>query len=300
MTTHGDHHQGQHAASGHSHGAGLAETLTLDSLILGQYLEQATELAAGLVATVPATILDIGAGSGAGTVALAQRFENANIIALDKSAEMLAQTLQACRKQGLDGRVSCVLADLDGPWPAVPAADLIWASSSLHELADPEQAMREMFARLNPGGLLVVIEMDSLPRFLSAAMLEDGTGLSALEARLHGALEQRHWNSHPDWRAGLQRAGFDVLEQRTLPTVGRSTPELTSRYTRIFLGRIREALDGVASTTDLATLGRLLASDGPEALGQRTDLEARGNRTAWVARKPWAARATSYRATVSA
>lgn len=263
----------------------MAETLTLDSLILGQYLEQATELAAGLVATVPATILDIGAGSGAGTVALAQRFGNANIIALDKSADMLAQTLQACRKQGLDGRVSSVLADLDRLWPDVPAADLIWASSSLHELADPEQAMREMFARLNPGGLLVVIEMESLPRFLSAAMLEDGTVLSALEARLHDALEQMHWNSHPDWRAGLQRAGFDVLEQRTLTTVGRSTPELTSRYARLFLGRVREALDDVASAADIATLDRLLASDDPEALGQRTDLQARGSRTVWAARK---------------
>ncbi|MHA7304902.1 class I SAM-dependent methyltransferase [Arthrobacter sp. TMN-49] len=279
MTTH-EHHQ----HGGHAHD--LAETLTLDALILGSYLEQATELAAELATATPHTIIDAGAGSGVGTVALARRFESAHVIALDKSPDMLKQTHKAAGEHGLAGRVTPAIADLDVAWPAVAPADLIWASSSLHELSDPERTMREMYTGLNGGGLLMIIEMDGLPRFLSAAQLEDGAELSDLEARLHAALAQKHWNSHPDWRAGLERAGFDVVAQRNFAAVASSTPELTARYARTFLQRIHTALDGVATPADLATLGRLLASRGPESLDHRTDLEVRGSRTVWVARKP--------------
>ncbi|POH57657.1 SAM-dependent methyltransferase [Arthrobacter glacialis] len=285
MTTHGHHQHGHDNHNGHSHGAGLAESLTLDALILGTYLEQATALAAELTPT-PGVIIDAGSGSGVGAVALAQRFENTHIIALDKSADMLGQTLEAASKNGLTGQVTTVLADLDEAWPEVAAADLIWASSSLHEVADPERSMGEMFAGLNAGGLLMVIEMDGLPCFLSAATLADGTELAALEARLHAALAQMRWNHHPDWRAGLERAGFDVVEQRSYTAVGNSTPDLASRYARMFLERIRTAMDDVATAADLAILDSLLASDGPESLASRTDLQVRGSRTVWAARKP--------------
>ncbi|MHA7270260.1 class I SAM-dependent methyltransferase [Arthrobacter sp. HLT1-20] len=285
MTTHGHHQHGHDNHNGHQHGAGLAESLTLDALIVGSYLERATALAAEL-SPAAGTIIDAGSGSGVGTVALAQRFENAHIIALDKSADMLRQTLEAAGQEGLAGRVTTVLADLDGPWPAVAAADLIWASSSLHEVANPEQTMREMFAGLNGGGLLMVIEMDGLPRFLSAAALADGTELAALEARLHTALAHMRWNHHPDWRAGLEAVGFDVVDQQTFTAVGNSTPDLAARYARMFLERIRTAMDGVATPADLAILDSLLASAGPESLNHRSDLEVRGSRTVWAARKP--------------
>ena len=127
----------------------------------------------------------------------------------------------------------------------------------------------------------MVIEMDSLPRFLP-----EGSELSGMESRLHWALAQKRWNQHPDWKAGLERAGFSVVEQRSITTVGRSTPELTARYARLFLERIRTALDGVAAPADLMTLDALLATHGPESLDHRTDLEVSGSRTVWAARKP--------------
>lgn len=40
------------------------------------------------------------------------------------------------------------------------------------------------------------------------------------------------------------------------------------------------------ATDDLATLGTLLADDGPHSLLHRNDLIVRGTRTAWVARRP--------------
>lgn len=276
-----DHHGHSHSDShdgGHSHGEGLAEMLDLDALILGSYLDQATQWAASLSEVEPRVVVDVGSGSGVGTLALARRFPAATIVALDKSAPMLASTLEAATSNGLAERVTGMEADLDRGWPTHAPADLLWASSSLHEVADPARTMGDMFAALVPGGQLIVIEMDSLPTFLPAG------AMSGLETSLHAALAAQGWNHHPDWGQGLKDAGFTV-EQRAFPTTGHSTPELTARYARLFLSRIRTTLPGIASPADLGSLDMLLA-DGPDSLERRDDLEVRGSRTVWAARKP--------------
>lgn len=271
------HHHGHTTSHSHESDAELAEMLNLDAIILGSYLDDATEWAAEL-APNPAIIMDVGAGSGSGTVALAQRFPQASIVAIDKSSGMLKEVLTVSDGLGLASQVSTLEADLDHAWPASAAADLIWASSSLHELADPERTMEDMFAALNPGGRLLVMEMDSLPRFLPAS------AFPGLESRLHAALAQQGWNAHPDWHSGLVRAGFISIEQRSFPTVGSATPELTARYARAFLSRIRRAMVGLASPEDLLSLDVLLA-DGPESLMRRSDLQVQGSRTGWAALK---------------
>ena len=285
---HGSHGNGSHGNEGHAHPgrAELAETLDLDALVLGSYLEQATAWAAGLAGTEPRTIIDVGAGTGAGTLALARRFPNAQVTALDKSAEMLDHALKAAADNGLGGRVAGLEADLNGAWPASATADLMWASSSLHEMPNPERTMAQMFQALNPGGLLIVVEMDGLPGFLPEALPAGSAVASGLESRLHGALAGIGWNRHPDWTAGLERAGFAV-ERRSFPTTGSTTPELAARYARTFLGRLGPALAGAASGADLASL-ELLLGDGPESLERRGGLDVRGHRTGWAARKPQA------------
>lgn len=284
MSEHSHHHgHGNKHTHSHSTDAELAETLDLDALILGSYLESATEWAAELLPD-PAIIMDVGAGSGAGTLALARRFPEASVTALDRSAVMLAQTLAAAQDQGMAGRVNTVEADLNDAWPASASADLMWASSSLHELANPERTMAEMFAALNPGGVLIVIEMDSLPSFLPESLPEGSAVAPGVEGRLHAALAGRGWNQYPEWTAGLERAGFAV-ERRHFPTLGSSTPELAARYARTFLSRMAFALDGRASSADRASLEVLLGS-GPESVERRGDLVVRGHRTAWAARKP--------------
>lgn len=272
--------------------------LDLDALLLGSYLEEAAEWAAGIAQTAPRTILDVGAGTGAGTVALARRFRNASVTALDRSAAMLAATRAAAAAEGFTDRVHTLEADLDGPWPESATADLMWASSSLHEVSSPERTIGGMYAALNPGGLLVVLEMDSLPSFLPADGTDSHTAELGLESRLHAAMAHQGWNAHPDWRGELERAGFHRVEQRSFNTMGRPLPEPTARYAANFLGRIRTALagDGAPAThdtspgaalraQDLAALDALLSGTGPSSLLHRTDLQVRGRRTAWAAFK---------------
>ena len=61
-----------------------------------------------LAANPPARILDLGTGTGAIALALAKRYENAVVMAVDTSDDALALAGENARALGLDGRVSLV------------------------------------------------------------------------------------------------------------------------------------------------------------------------------------------------
>lgn len=284
MTQHGRRHGHHHgAARAHDHESGLADLLDLDAEVLGSSLDELTGWAAGHARGAPRTVLDVGAGTGTGSVALARRFPAAEVVALDRSAAMLERVRAAARRHGLGDRVRVVQADLDLAWPGIGPVDLAWASSALHELADPDRVLRDLHAALGPGGLLVVVEMDALPRFLPDDI---GPGRPGLELRCHEALARAGWNAHPDWRPHLERAGFRPAAQRTVTASAEPAPPSTGRYARAYLRRVRSALDTRLDPADLAALDRLLDDDHPHGLLRRTDLTARSSRTAWAARRP--------------
>jgi SAM-dependent methyltransferase len=279
MTQHSRHHLG--GGRVHHDETGLADLLDLDAEVLGAYLDEVTEWVGQHAPDVPRTVVDVGAGTGTGSLALARRFGAAEVVAIDRSASMLGRVRAAAREQGLADRLRVVQADLDVAWPGVGAVDVVWAASSLHEIADPDRVFRDVYAALNPGGLLVVVEMDALPRFLPDDV---GLGRPGLESRCHEALSR--WNSHPDWRPHLERAGFELAAQRSFSIEVSPAPPSTGRYAQAYLRRIRSALDGRLATDDLETLDHLLADDSPDALLRRRDLAVRGTRTAWAAHRP--------------
>ena len=280
------HHHDQHHAAGGSGDAALAELLDLDAEVLHSYLSGVIgwvhELAA---AAPPGRILDLGSGTGTGALALARRFGGAAVIAVDVSAPMLDRLRARARELGLDGRIRTIQADLDAGWPPTGPVDLVWASSSLHHLADPGRVLAGAFAALQAGGLLAVAEMDSFPRFLPADL---GPGL---EERCHAALAGSLAHEVPDlgadWGPRLRQAGFTVEAERTFAIDLRSPlPAAARRYAQLSLERIRSALDGRISERDLAMLGSLLDGGGPGSLLRRDDLSVRTTRTVWVARRP--------------
>jgi hypothetical protein len=160
-------------------------------------------------------------------------------------------------------RIRAVQADLDKAWPPAGPADLAWASSSLHHMADPDRVLTEVFAALRPGGLLVVAEMDSFPRFLPDDL---GLGHPGLEARCHAALAEGLARELPhlgsDWGSRLSKAGFAIEAERTF-TIDLTPPLPPSarRYAQATLQRIRSGMDGRISAGDLATLDTLIDSD---------------------------------------
>ena len=272
-----------HALHDHRHSSDgdLAELLALDALVLGGYLDPLTAWVQTLAPDPVLTVVDLGAGTGVGSLALARRFGSAEVVAVDRSAEMLHRTSAAARAAGCADRLRTVQADLDESWPTeIGGADVVWASSSLHEVADPDRVLGDVFTAMRSGGLLAVVEMDALPQ-----VLPDDVG-AGVGGRCTAALVEAGWNAHPDWRPYLERAGFEVIEQRTVPLGSSADPATTSRYARAWLRHVRRALEGRLPTGDLATLDRVLADSGPDSVLDRPDLGVRGRRTAWAARRP--------------
>ncbi|MET9695329.1 class I SAM-dependent methyltransferase [Streptomyces sp. NPDC006529] len=264
------------------------ELLDLDADVLAGHT---ASLVAWLpVPTPPRHIVDLGCGTGAGTFALLARFPEAEVTAVDASAAHLDRLRERARALGLADRVRTVAADLDANWPGLGRPALVWASASLHHLADPGRTLRAVHGLLAPGGLFAVVETAGFPRFLPADAPRDRPGL---EDRCHAALAHHHAERLPhrgaDWGPLLAAAGFTVEDDRTITArvdgSAGSGGEAVGRYALSALGRLRAAAAHVLGAEDLGALDRLLDTGGPGSILHRDDLAVRTERTVWAARR---------------
>jgi SAM-dependent methyltransferase len=284
-----DHLHGHHAhgASSGADEAAMAEVLDLDGEVLHCYLHEVTAWIGGLAhGSAVRRILDLGCGTGTGTFALLEQFDRADAVAIDLSAYLLDHLGEQARRLGVADRIRTVQADLGSAWPVIDPVDLVWASSSLHHMEDPHPVLAEVRSLLRPGGLLVVAELESFPRFLPDDV---GIGAPGLEARAHAIAAQRRAAALPhlgsDWGVHLSTAGFTVEAVRTFAIeLNAPLPASTARYARASLVRMRTGLDGQMSPEDLAALDVLIGSDGDEGVLQRSDLTVEAKRTVWIAR----------------
>jgi SAM-dependent methyltransferase len=277
-----DHHHHEHDS--HDLDA-LAEMVDLDAEVLHEYLAEVTGWLHERAGSRTRRILDLGSGTGTGTLALAGRFTDAEFIAVDQAESMLHRVRDKARAHGIAERVHTVQADLDGEWPGFEPVDLVWASASLHHLADPDRVLADIYATLRPGGVLAAIELASFPFFLPHDL---GDGRPGLEERCHAALREGLQDHVPllgaDWGPRLSKAGFTVeTERRFTIELTPPLPAATGRYAQASLSRLRTGLGDRLDAEDLATLDALLEGDG---LLSRTDLSIRTDRTVWLATRP--------------
>ncbi|MGW6529398.1 class I SAM-dependent methyltransferase [Streptomyces venezuelae] len=270
----------------HHDDRGQAEILDLDAEVLAEHIASITAWLP--LRAEPRRIVDLGCGTGAGTFALLERFPEANVTAVDASAGHLQLLREKACARGVSDRVSTVQADLDlGEWPDLGTPDLVWASASMHHMADPDHALRSVHQLLAPGGLFAVVELDGFPRFLPADAPE---GRPGLEERAHRATDSFHAEHVPhrgaDWGPMLAAAGFTVEDERTVTVnIEGNRSEAVGRYAHGSLQRIRGAAEATLSPQDLAALDELLDADGPHSVLRREDLTVRTDRTVWAARR---------------
>jgi SAM-dependent methyltransferase len=262
-----------------------AEILDLDAEVLGEHLVSLTRWLP--VEKSPRHIVDLGCGTGAGTFALLTRFPEAEVAAVDTSAAHLQRLREKAEAIDVAGRVRTVQADLDADWPALGRPDLVWASASMHHLADPAHALRTVHGLLAPGGLFAVVELAGFPRFLPGDAPQERPGL---EDRCHAALAHHTAEHVPhrgaDWGPLLKAAGFDVEGKRTITVnVEGSRDEAVGRYALSSLQRLRGSAAHALAAEDLAALDRLLDTAGPRSILRRDDLAVRTERTVWAARR---------------
>jgi predicted O-methyltransferase YrrM len=281
-----EHPAHDHPRHGHAHPdpTAMVELLELDRAVLQPYVTEVMTWLAAELGDGPRRIVDLGPGTGSGTIALARQFPAAEVVAVDRSPELLEVLTDNVEAAGLADRVRARQANLDGGWPDVGAIDLAWASLSLHEVAEPERLLADVLAALRPGGALVVTEMDAPPRFLPDGL---GVGQPGLEVRLHAALRAAGagGDPHPDWGPQLREAGFDVTTRRFDIDLTSEQPAAVG-YALAYLRMLRPHLADHVTADDLATLDQLLEPEGPHSLQRRDDVVVRGVRTTWLARRP--------------
>lgn len=276
-----------HPHTGHADSGSQAQILDLDAEVLAAQI--AAILAWLPVPTAPRQIVDLGAGTGAGSLALLSRFPDAHLTAVDSSAEHLELLRVKARSAGLGDRVQIVSADLDATeWPDLGAPDLVWASASMHHLADPGRALRTIRDALAQGGLVAIVELAGLPRFLPPTAPEDRPGL---EERCHSAAQRLLAEHLPhlgaDWAPELAAAGLTVQDHLVMAVDVEGTQDnQVGAYALAALQGLRRAVDGALPAEDLIALDRLLDTGSAGSILRRTDLRARTTRTVWAARRP--------------
>lgn len=291
-STHGDASAHGHAAAhghspGHGHGFSqeMTEMLDLDAEVAAAHLTELTARVAQLLGDHPVRdVIDIGTGTGTGSFALLRRFPEATVTAIDTSPEMLSHLAESARRNGFEHRVHPMRADLDTGWPRTGPADLVWAAASMHHMGDPDRVLADIRTTLRPGGLLAMIEMETLPRFLPDDI---GIGRPGLEARCNAIADRARAEHLPhvgsDWPSRLSAAGFKILDAHDLVVdLSAPLPATAVRYAVATLRRFRAGVGDRLPADDLTTLDRLLADDG-HLLRTIPDLKVHSTRAVWLA-----------------
>lgn len=289
-------HTSSHAAHAHAadahHGPhhdqdadGQAEILDLDAEVLAEHIASITAWLP--LGKAPRHIVDLGCGTGAGTFALLARFPEAEVTAVDASTGHLSRLRARAEALGVADQVRTVSADLDTDWPELGHPDLVWASASMHHMADPDRTLRKVHDLIAPGGLFAVVELAGFPRFLPADAPEERPGL---EDRCHAALAHHGAEHVPhrgaDWGPKLAAAGFAVEGERAITVnVEGSRSEAVGRYALSSLKFLRDSAAHSLSAEDLGAVDQLLDTESPLSILRRGDLAVRTERTVCAARR---------------
>jgi SAM-dependent methyltransferase len=256
----------------------LIEMLDLDAEVLHEYFRDLIGWVGREAADRP-RVVDLGAGSGTGSLALARELPGSTVTAVDLSPQMLAHLRSRADAAGLGDRIRTVEADLDQPWPDLGPTDVIWAASSMHHMADPATALASAFAALRPGGLLVIAELESFPRFLAGTADQDVELLGHAESA-----KRRHeagLHMHENWGERITHAGFRQVTERHFDIhLQPPLPAAAARYAELSLRRMRHGLEERLSSSDLAALDKIVTG-----LAGRDDLSVHTQRTVWLARR---------------
>lgn len=198
--------------------SGLKLKVDHRALIPRPETEYLLELVVQRLATPPATILDLGTGSGVIALALAKQYVSSQVLAVDNSTEALALAAENAHATGLTERMEFLPSDWFANISRERRFDLIVANPpylSETEVAEarPEVKNFEPVDALTPGGDgLSALEkiMAEAPAFLSPG------GLLALETGI---------TQHEALRALADRAGYARSE---------SLPDLTGHDRYLF------------------------------------------------------------------
>lgn len=266
----------------------MAGALELEGDAFGPYVAQALDQLKHLT---PQRILDIGSGPGVAACQLAEKFGDAEVIAVDGSAELLARAETRAKRLGI--QLHSRQAEFPAGLKDLPRADLVWSAQVVHHVGDQLGALKDLAALLRPGGMLAIVEgglpVRSLPRDI-------GFGKPGLQYRLDVATNERFDRMRAelpesvavveDWPAMLRAAGLVDAHSRTfLVDHPAPLPDGPRAFIRLTVERQRAGLAEFLDADDLATLDRLLDPTDPASVDLRPDLFLLTAKTVHFARR---------------
>ena len=105
--------------------------------------------------------LEVGAGTGALSCLLAREYPGVTITACDISPHMVDLARGNVHKNGLDGTIRCVCADVNNQkeMARLGTFDLVYSAYSLHHWRDPGRALINLWRTLADGGTLHILDL---------------------------------------------------------------------------------------------------------------------------------------------
>jgi trans-aconitate 2-methyltransferase len=210
------------------------------------------------------TVVDAGCGTGRLTAELLELLPSGEVIAVDRSANMLAAA-EAFLRPRFGGKVRFVQADVANLVLQSPV-DAIFSTATFHWILDHPLLFESLFACLRPGGKLVA-QCGGGPNVerlrLRAESLLDS---SKYALRAEGWHNPWHFATPEQTTQRLRQAGFvDVSAWlEPAPTTFVNEPEFTQFVQSVVL---REHLEAIPDPTDQASflteIAGLASSDNP-------------------------------------
>jgi len=170
-----------------------------------------------------ARMVSLGAGNGDIELGIARRLaergvENLELVLLELNPAMLERAHAEATELGMGGRVSGVEADLNS-WEADGAADVYFASHSLHHVVELEHLFDQVKRSLRPDGLLLINDMigrNGHKRWPEAARLVDMIWSRIPERYRYNPIHRRVDEVYPD--VDYSTEGFEgIRSQDILP-----------------------------------------------------------------------------------
>jgi trans-aconitate 2-methyltransferase len=211
------------------------------------------DLMAQVVAEQPASIVDLGCGTGSLTRSLAERWPSARVVGVDSSPEMLEKS----RPLAIPGRLDFGRAEI-ADWRPDRPVDLIVSNATLHWLPDHEALFTRLTEMLSAAGTLAVQMPD---RFRTPSQ-------DAIEAT----------SSDPRWSHLLDKVGLHRESARPLLWYARLVGELglsvnawQTTYVHVLSGEnpVLDWLKGTALRPLLARLDPAQSADFLSEVGAR-------------------------------
>ncbi|MFF7551344.1 class I SAM-dependent methyltransferase [Streptomyces olivaceus] len=302
------HDHRHHDGPGHGHGPGHAsqhDHADVDWAAMAPLLEAQAELYTPLYrqamdwlareVTDPGLIVDAGSGPGVVSCLFADAFPGARVVAADGAAPLLGRAAARAARLGLADRFGTLAGDLpDALGELEYPADLLWASQSLHHLADQRAALAAFGSHLAPGGTLAILEGGLPARFLPRDLGIGRPGLqdriraveadvfSAMRGDLPGTVAETE-----DWPAMLTAAGLRHTGTRSfLLDLPAPLSDAARDYVTTSLSRLREQIGEGLDAGDRATLDRLLDPGDEASAHRRRDVFVLVAHTVYTAVRP--------------